>query len=212
MTAKTAHRAPARLKEYNLKLDFSVTPETAGKKARALLKRIFVVQKHKARRLHYDFRLEEGGVLKSWAVSKGPSLDPADRRLAVQTEDHPIDYASFEGRIPDGEYGGGPVVVWDAGYWENTTVHDGRPVSASAAFDRGHVRFRLFGQKLTGEFTLIRMPGQGRANWLLLKVDDEDAAPGVDIVTKKPASVLSGRSIEAIEHGKKGVRIWHSNR
>src|SRR5690606_35400731 len=139
------------LEEYRRKRDFKKTPEPRGRKARSkAVERRFVVQKHAARRLHYDFRLELDGVLKSWAVPKGPSLVPAEKRLAAQTEDHPLDYADFEGVIPKGEYGGGTVVVWDRGYW--TPIGD-----PHAGLEKGDLTFDLAGDKLRGRWHLVRM-------------------------------------------------------
>lgn len=137
----------------------------------------FVVQQHDATGMHYDFRLESGGVLKSWAVPKGPSADPGDKRLAMPTEDHPLGYAGFEGVIPEGEYGAGPVIVWDQGTYQNeTTASSGEPVGVDEAIERGHVRFRLDGRKLRGTWSLTRMGGGGKERWLLVKVADQYAA------------------------------------
>lgn len=157
---------------------------------------IFVVQRHDASTLHFDFRLEISGVLVSWAVPKGPSLDPRDKRLAVMTEDHALDYAGFEGRLGDG-YGAGTVVVWDTGDLENVTEKDGEPVPLEKALAGGHLKVVLHGQKLTGAFALThtRMRGDDR-NWLLVKVDDEGADRRRKPVTTQPESVLSGRTNE----------------
>ncbi|HEY7141860.1 MAG TPA: DNA ligase D, partial [Methylomirabilota bacterium] len=170
----------------------------------------FVIQKHDATRLHYDFRLEIGGVLKSWAVPKGPSLDPADKRLAMQTEDHPLEYGGFEGVIPEGEYGGGPVLLWDRGTW----TPSGDP---EAALRAGTLKFTLSGEKLHGGWALIRMRGRDRRDadgrtWLLVKERDEHARPaGAPSVTDtRPESVASGRRIEEIASA--NDRVWHSNR
>jgi bifunctional non-homologous end joining protein LigD len=158
---------------YNAKRDFALTPEPAGKVARSTSKNKgghrFIVQKHDATRLHYDFRLEVDGVLKSWAVTRGPSANPADKRLAVRTEDHPMSYADFEGVIPEGEYGGGTVMLWDRGTWA--------PVAGKSAkdIDKGHLHFTLDGARMKGEWLLVRMkprPGEKRENWLLRKIDD----------------------------------------
>lgn len=153
---------------------------------------IFVVQKHAASTLHYDFRLEMGGVLKSWALPKGPSLDPADKRLAVMTEDHPLEYADFEGTIPEGEYGAGTVMLWDFGWWEP---------DPEEPFLQGNLKFILHGQKLAGRWSLVQMKGRGDKNWLLIKHRDEAARPGSRIVDEAPNSVATGRSIEEIAAG-----------
>jgi bifunctional non-homologous end joining protein LigD len=163
------------LKEYRRKRDFRVTPEPSGRQARRRRDRLgFVVQKHAARRLHYDFRLELGGVLKSWAVPKGPSLDPSERRLAVHVEDHPLEYGGFEGVIPEGQYGGGTVLLWDEGEW----IPKGDPAKA---YERGRLKFVLQGEKLRGGWSLVRMaprPGEaegGREHWLLIMETDEES-------------------------------------
>ena len=169
--------ADGDLGPYRKKRDFKRTPEPAPSEiseARAGFS--FVVQKHAARRLHYDFRLELNGVLKSWAVTKGPSFDPADKRLAVHVEDHPLEYGSFEGVIPKGQYGGGTVMVWDRGHWEP----EGDPEKGYA---KGKLSFHLSGERLKGRWTLARMGGraareEGYKNWLLIKSSDEWARPG----------------------------------
>ncbi|MBV9521157.1 MAG: ATP-dependent DNA ligase, partial [Alphaproteobacteria bacterium] len=146
------------LEQYRRKRDFAKTPEPSGRARRSAPqrgeRRSFVIQKHAARRLHYDFRLELDGVLKSWAVPKGPSLDPEEKRLAVHVEDHPLDYGGFEGVIPQGQYGGGTVMLWDRGYWLS---EDG---DATAAYRKGHLKFRLIGEKLRGRWVLVRMGGR----------------------------------------------------
>jgi bifunctional non-homologous end joining protein LigD len=183
------------LKEYNRKRDFTRTKEPAGKQGHTS-GNSFIVQKHDATRLHYDFRLELDGVLKSWAVTRGPSLDPADKRLAVRTEDHPLSYASFEGTIPKGEYGGGTVMLWDEGTWE--------PVPGKSAKDlrEGHLHFILHGQRMKGEWLLIRLkprPGEGkRENWLLRKIDDAHAGPAEDLVGRELTSIKTGRTMGQI--------------
>lgn len=180
------------LERYHAKRNFAATPEPRGRKA-AKSGRKFVVQEHDARRLHYDFRLELGGVLKSWAVPKGPSLIPGEKRLAVAVEDHPLDYADFEGRIPKGEYGAGPVIVWDRGAW--APVGD-----AEKGLAEGSLDFDLEGEKLRGRWRLVRMRkrrGDKRDNWLLIKSDDQwaAAAGGPDVLETRPESVASGRTI-----------------
>jgi len=180
------------LKEYKAKRNFHKTKEPAGKTIKNKGAKMFVVQKHHASHLHYDFRLELDGVLKSWAVPKGPSLNPKDKRLAVEVEDHPIDYATFEGEIPEGEYGGGHVIVWDKGEWLP-------PKNVEDQLQKGHLEFELHGEKLAGEWLLLRtrMSGGKKNNWLLIKRDDENAS--LKDITKKDKSVLSGVSIETLE-------------
>jgi bifunctional non-homologous end joining protein LigD len=178
-----------RLAEYNRKRRFDVTPEPAGQPKRARKKALeFVVQKHRASRLHYDFRLEHDGIMLSWAVPKGPSLDPANKRFAMQTEDHPIEYNQFEGVIPEGEYGGGTVMIWDRGTWE-PEVDD-----VDAALAKGDLKFTLHGKKLRGSWVLVRMrPRQ----WLLIKHRDKNASTS-DIAAAKPRSAVSRRTLAGI--------------
>ncbi|MDS9468865.1 DNA ligase D [Paracoccus sp. MBLB3053] len=178
------------LETYREMRDFTATPEPKGRKARKT-GHAFVIQKHAARRLHYDFRLEMDGVLKSWAVTRGPSLDPAEKRLAVHVEDHPLEYGDFEGTIPKGEYGAGDVILWDRGTWQPEG-------DAAKGYAKGHLEFTLQGQKLQGRWHLVRMqgkPGEKRENWLLIKGDDEFARTGPDILKERPRSVASGRDI-----------------
>jgi bifunctional non-homologous end joining protein LigD len=199
------------LTEYHRKRDFQRTPEPTGGKAekkrrkQAAPARRFVIQKHAASRLHYDFRLEHDGVLKSWAVPKGPSLDPADKRLAVEVEDHPVDYGDFEGVIPKGQYGGGSVLLWDRGTWEPEG-------DAAEALRRGKLEFSLDGEKLHGRWLLVRTGSDGgKPQWLLRKLADEAARPGDGAVTEeRPESVETGRTIEEI--GKRPSRVWRSDR
>ncbi|QPC89883.1 DNA ligase D [Mesorhizobium sp. INR15] len=205
----------AGLEHYQSKRDFKKTSEPAGKVARgknAGAGGIFVIHKHAATRLHYDLRLEHDGVLWSWAVTRGPSLDPHEKRLAVHVEDHPIDYAPFEGTIPKGEYGGGSVMVWDEGTWVPE-------IDPAKAMKKGHIGFELKGHKLHGLWHLVRLKpraGEKRDNWLLIKSDDAAARPGEDILKEAPASVKSGLTIEEIGEGKtaKGRKpeVWHSNK
>ncbi|MCC6780671.1 MAG: DNA ligase D [Hyphomicrobiales bacterium] len=196
------------LQTYRGKRKFDVTPEPRGGPARPG-GNAFVVQKHAARRLHYDLRLELDGVMKSWAVTRGPSLDPAEKRLAVQVEDHPVEYNAFEGSIPEGEYGGGTVLVWDRGRW----LPQGDPHRGLA---KGHLEFELEGEKLHGRWHLVRMrrrAGETKDPWLLIKVDDAAARTGAesDILSTAPLSVVSGRSIEEIAAGKGARRVWRSS-
>src|SRR5689334_10104218 len=170
------------LSEYRAKRDFHKTREPSGSDGAATphQRPIFVVQEHHASHLHYDFRLEADGVLKSWAVPKEPTLDPAAKRLAVQVEDHPIGYATFEGSIPEGEYGGGTVSIWDHGTFESPSGSQG----VSRAIESGRLEFVLEGEKLRGKFTLIRMKarGRGKPQWLLIKSRDEFARAGTEAV------------------------------
>lgn len=201
---KPSDAADAKLEKYRSMRDFELTAEPKGG-ASPSDGRSFVIQKHAASHLHYDFRLEHAGVLLSWSVPKGPSLRAGDRRLAVRTEDHPREYADFEGIIPKGEYGGGSVIVWDRGEW----VPDG---DAQKGLDKGHLAFDLHGHKLTGRFHLVKTQrgGTKQEHWLLFKSKDASADAGIDVVTARPESVLSGRTIEevAVAPG----RVWHSNR
>lgn len=185
-----------KLSEYKKKRDFERTSEPLGGKGSSKEK-IFVVQKHDASRLHYDFRLEMDGVLKSWAVPKGPSLNPKDKRLAVMTEDHPLDYAGFEGSIPKEEYGGGTVMVWDKGTYENKSSKDGERVAMKEALEKGHLSFELKGGKLKGEWALVRMRGKGGRNWLLVKADDKESSKKKDIL-KEDKSAKTARSLREI--------------
>jgi DNA ligase D-like protein (predicted 3'-phosphoesterase) len=161
---------------------------------------VFVVHKHAARSEHYDFRLEVGGVLKSWAVPKGPSTDPGVKRLAIRVEDHPLDYANFEGVIPEGQYGAGAVIVWDTGTYRNRTRRGGSEVPLERALEAGHLVVELHGRKLRGGYALTRtsVDHRGRERWILVKKRDPEAQPGVDVASAHPESVLSGRTIEQV--------------
>jgi DNA ligase D-like protein (predicted 3'-phosphoesterase) len=185
------------LTEYQRKRNFRRTPEPRGVDDERTLEPIFVVQKHAATRLHYDFRLQVDGVLKSWAVPKGPSMNPRDKRLAVPTEDHPLEYRNFEGVIPPGEYGGGPVIVWDTGTYRNMTERDGRPVAVEEAIRNGHLTVWLNGRKLKGGFALTRIRNGSKPIWLLVKMNDQYATLD-DPTATQPASVLSGRTLEQL--------------
>jgi len=181
---------PASLSQYHRKRDFKATPEPRGEVADPGQALSFVIQKHAARRLHYDFRLELDGTLKSWAVPKGPSLDPHVRRMAVHVEDHPLDYAGFEGVIPAGHYGAGTVIVWDRGQW--LPIGDAR-----AGYRAGKLKFELKGEKLRGRWTLVRMhgrEGERQEPWLLIKENDEEArgAASYDVTEALPDSVIAG--------------------
>jgi bifunctional non-homologous end joining protein LigD len=183
------------MKEYQARRDFSRTPEPAGGfSARSPAgERAFIVHKHHARSLHYDLRLESEGALKSWAVPRGPSLDPGEKRLAVEVEDHPLDYGGFEGVIPAGEYGGGTVIIWDRGSYEILAGEE----SFEEMLERGGARILLRGEKLTGGFALIRTKWGGKKNnWLLIKEKDDEARPGSNITADRPLSVVSGRDVD----------------
>src|SRR6202158_2383395 len=187
------------LKEYTKKRHFNVSPEPSGKVAGPKKQDsfIYVIQKHRATALHYDFRLEWDGVLLSWAVPKGPSLDSSVKRLAMQVEDHPVDYADFEGVIPEGEYGGGTVMVWDYGVYapENTE-------NVSRALAKGDLKFTVLGKKLKGSFVLVRTRDR---QWLLIKHRDDYALDGEDISETEPYSVLTKRTLAEIAEDEGGV-------
>ncbi|HEY1179655.1 MAG TPA: DNA polymerase ligase N-terminal domain-containing protein, partial [Phytomonospora sp.] len=188
----TKGRSGDKLAAYRAKRDFAVTAEPAGGAVEGASAGRFVVQRHRARRLHYDFRLEVGGVLASWAVPKGPSLDPKVKRLAVHVEDHPIEYRDFEGVIPGGEYGGGDVIVWDRGTWTAYKTDD-----PATAIEKGELHFSVRGEKLAGHFMLVRRGHDGDDAWLLFHKDDEDAVPGWD-PEDHPLSVKSGRTNDEV--------------
>jgi len=194
--------APDRLKDYREKRDFRGTPEPGGDEISfdwADARPIFVIQKHDASSLHYDFRIEVDGVLKSWAVPKGPSTDPREKRLAIPTEDHPLAYADFEGTIPEDEYGGGTVLVWDRGSYRNLKENEAgegeEPPSVAEQIADGHVTIWLQGQKIAGGHALIRT---GDERWLLIKMDDDEADARRNPTSTEPESVRSGLTIEEI--------------
>jgi bifunctional non-homologous end joining protein LigD len=185
------------LNEYRKKRDFKISPEPSGEKVPKAPKSssIYVIQKHRASQLHYDFRLEFRGTLLSWAVPKGPSLDPSVKRLAMQVEDHPVAYASFEGVIPEGEYGGGTVMVWDQGTW-TPEVPD-----VAAALEKGDLKFALQGKKLKGSWVLVRTRGYGsgsKTSWLLIKHRDNFASADADVAEEMPRSAVSNRLLTEI--------------
>jgi bifunctional non-homologous end joining protein LigD len=203
--------AADRLDTYRAKRDFTQTSEPAGnanKSSRKSKGHAYLIQKHEARNLHFDFRLEMDGVLKSWAIPRGPSMDPGDKRLAVRTEDHPIEYGTFEGTIPKGQYGGGTVMLWDEGSWE--PIEDPRE-----GFKEGKLKFMVHGKRLQGGFALVRLRSdtgrkQGKENWLLIKEKDEFARPGEggDLIDSQLTSVRTEREMEEISQGQ---AEWHSN-
>lgn len=189
------------MKSYNEKRDFSKTKEPKNEPSNKKNKKpIFVIQKHSATNLHYDFRLEINDTLKSWSVPKGPSTDPAVKRMAIPTEDHPLAYADFEGTIPKGEYGGGTVMIWDKGTIESNKKDDaGNLISLEDSFKKGSIEVTLQGEKLHGGYNLIEMKGgKMKGNWLLMKQDDEYADARRNPVNTQSQSVVSGRSLEEI--------------
>ena len=202
---KAAAKKAAPLTEYRRKRDFTKTAEPEGAGAPESHNTLaFVIQKHAARNLHFDLRLELDGVMKSWAVPKGPSVDPSVKRLAMQVEDHPVEYNTFEGTIPEGEYGGGTVMLWDRGtytYWEK----DPDPVERlREGYVNGDFKFELHGKRLRGTWVLVRLRrgDPKKPQWLLIKHRDEYAKPGFDIVEEEDTSVATGRTMEEIAEGK----------
>jgi bifunctional non-homologous end joining protein LigD len=200
--------AKGRLAEYRRKRDFSRTAEPRGGRRVAARKLAYVIQKHAARNVHFDLRLELDGVMKSWAVPKGPSRDPAVKRLAMEVEDHPIEYNSFEGTIPEGEYGGGTVMIWDRG----TYRYDGEEADPIEGLRRGYAKgdfkFVLQGKRLKGSWVLVRTRrgSPRRQQWLLFKHRDQFAEPGSDVVAKYDTSAVTGRTMDEIAAGKRRRR------
>jgi bifunctional non-homologous end joining protein LigD len=204
----------ARLSDYNAKRDFSKTHEPHGHVTKAVGKKLrFVIQRHDATRLHYDLRLELDGVYKSWAVTKTPSLDPAVKRLAVEVEDHPIEYGTFEGTIPQGQYGGGTVQLWDRGRWKPQND------DPEADLKTGHLKFVMDGERMKGKWALVRMRDERtkrrsnvRHNWLLIKEIDDEARRGKpgDALAKDVTSVKTGRTLDEI--AAKSKKVWNGNR
>ena len=204
--------AEPQLEEYRRKRDFSRTAEPRGGSVSKRHKLAFVIQKHAASHLHYDLRLELDGVMKSWAVPKGPSLDPSIKRLAMEVEDHPIEYNTFEGTIPEGEYGGGTVMLWDRGTYTYGGSDPDPLEGLRNGFRKGDFKFILQGKRLKGSWVLVRTrrDPRGRAQWLLIKHKDEYASPGSDVTAEYQTSVATRRTMEEIAGGKS--RVWHSNR
>lgn len=187
------------LKDYHKKRDFNKTNEPSGKNTKNNNKSIFVIQKHDASSLHYDFRLEVNGVLKSWAVPKGPSTNPKVKRLAIPTEDHPLDYAAFEGVIPEDNYGAGSVIVWDKGTYENFTKKDEKKLTMKEAIKKGHITVWLKGEKLNGGYALIRTNTGEKEKWLLMKMKDEYADARRKPTSTEPKSVLSDKKLSEMK-------------
>lgn len=197
-----------RLADYRRKRDFRRTSEPSGGSGGPSHARRFVIHKHDARNLHYDLRLEVDGVLMSWAVPKGPSTDPREKRLAVAVEDHPLEYGDFEGVIPDGEYGAGTVLIWDAGTYRNLSHdEDGRDVPLTEALANGRAAVWLEGEKLEGGYALVRTKRDEGRDWLLIKMADEGADARRDPTGTQPESVATGRTVEQVarDEGPRGT-------
>jgi bifunctional non-homologous end joining protein LigD len=211
-SGKPAKATLAQLTAYRRKRDFTRTAEPQGGSTRSRHKPQFVIQKHAASHLHYDLRLEHDGVMRSWAVPKGPSLDPSVKRLAMQVEDHPIEYNQFEGTIPKGEYGGGTVMLWDRGTYSYGGTDPDPEEGLRRGYQKGDFKFVLNGKRLKGSWALVRMRSDrpGKPQWLLIKHKDEYAEPGSDVAAEHQTSVATGRTMEEIAEGKR--RVWHSNR
>ena len=206
MTVRTG-----KLTEYRRKRDFSRTREPEGGSRAKSSRLAYVIQKHDASRLHFDLRLELDGVMKSWAVPKGPSLDPSVKRLAVHVEDHPIEYNEFEGTIPEGEYGGGTVMVWDRGTYTSAVATDDPEAALREGYRKGDLKFVLRGKRLEGSWVLVRTRGWGAAKgrknqWLLIKHRDDAAEAGTDPVAEHQTSAKTGRTMEEIAEGKPAKR------
>ncbi len=186
-------------KTYDENRDFEKSPEpkSSGKKSSGK-QPMFVIQKHDASNLHYDFRLEIDGTLKSWAVPKGPSTDPSEKRLAVPVEDHPVEYGDFEGVIPEGQYGAGTVMIWDKGTYQNLKKEDGKTVPMKECYDNGRIEISLKGKKISGGYALVKMKNRD-GNWLLIKMDDEEADARRNPVSTENKSAKSGRTLKEIE-------------
>ena len=197
-----------RLAEYRRKRDFKRTAEPRGVRPRRSAARLaYVIQRHEATRLHFDLRLELDGVMKSWAVPKGPSLDPTVKRLAVEVEDHPLEYNTFEGTIPAGEYGGGTVMLWDRGSYDYAGETDDPVAALREGYRRGDLKFELRGKRLRGSWVLVRTRGAGRkGQWLLIKHRDRFAEPELDPVERYQTSVATGRTMKEIAAGAKSRR------
>ncbi len=188
-----------KLKEYKSKRNFTKTKEPGGKSKHRPGKNLFVIQEHQSSNHHFDFRIQEGDVLKSWAVPKGPSTDPSEKRLAQPTEDHPLDYADFEGEIPEGEYGAGTVIVWDTGEYKNLRAEkedDGADLEQS--LKEGKIEIWLEGKKIKGGYALIKM--KGRNQWMLIKMDDKEADRRRNPIKTERKSVISGKTLKEMEN------------
>jgi bifunctional non-homologous end joining protein LigD len=211
MTTRTG-----KLTDYRRKRDFTRTAEPEGGRRRKSSKLSYVIQKHAASRLHYDLRLEVDGVMKSWAVPKGPSLDPSVKRLAMHVEDHPVEYNEFEGTIPEGEYGGGTVMVWDKGTYTSAGDEDDPEEALREGYRSGDFKFVLRGKRLKGSWVLVRMRSWGNRNrqnqWLLIKHRDAEADPDSDPVAEYLTSAKTGRTMDEIAEGKPSKRTRRRTR
>ena len=200
-----------KLAEYRRKRDFSRTREPVGGKRKKTPRLAYVIQKHDASRLHYDLRLELDGVMKSWAVPKGPSLDPSVKRLAIHVEDHPIEYNQFEGTIPEGEYGGGTVMIWDHGTYTAVGGEDDPDTAPRAGYRKGELKFELHGKRLKGSWVLVRTRGRGdrsrQGQWLLIKHRDAAADSDTDPTEKFQTSARTGRTMAEIAEGRRKRRM-----
>ena len=186
------------INEYNKKRNFNATNEPKATEKKSGSQNRFSFQKHGASSLHYDFRLEYDGVLKSWAIPKGPSIDKRTKRLAIRTEDHPLDYIDFEGVIPEGNYGAGKVLLWDKGTYENITQEDGNIQDLGKAIDNGHFLVKLAGEKISGGYAMTRI-NDDKGQWLLVKMDDDEADGRRNPTSTEPKSVKSGKTLEEIQ-------------
>lgn len=194
------------LETYNKKRDFEKSPEPKGEEGKGK-DNVFVIQKHDATNLHYDFRLEVNGVLKSWAVPKGPSTDTKVKRLAIRTEDHPFSYKDFEGIIPEGHYGAGEVIIWDCGEYENISQKDGEAISMEEALEKGHISVNIKGEKLQGGYHFVRTSKGKNEQWLLIKAKDDQADGRRNPTSTEPQSVLSGKTIEDLKKEEKRKKV-----
>lgn len=194
-----------KLTAYKTKRNFTISPEPQGNTMATKSHKhpLFVIQKHNASHLHYDFRLEIDGVLKSWAIPKGPSTDPRVKRLAMETEDHPMSYADFEGMIPEGEYGAGSVIVWDTGSFDNIKEKNGKLIPLQKCYKDGHIEVDLHGKKLQGGYALIRTDNNDKKKWLCIKMRDKYADARRNPVSSQPESVISGKTNDDLELKKK---------